>query len=88
MPHSKRPTTGASQFSTWEKKLLNCLRFTTFILGMNALVEGFVVKKRTKASFDPKIFLSKVGKEKTICKYRKDQIVFSQGDVADHHSHR
>jgi hypothetical protein len=33
--------------------------------------------------FDPKRFLAKVGKGKTISKYRKDQIVFSQGQVAD-----
>src|SRR5258705_13226181 len=42
-----------------------------------------VVRKRTKASFDPKTFLAKVGEGKTISEYRKDQIVFSQGQVAD-----
>src|SRR5438445_11090814 len=41
-----------------------------------------VVRKRVTASFDPKIFLAKVGEGKTISKYRKDQIVFSQGEVA------
>jgi CRP-like cAMP-binding protein len=45
--------------------------------------KGVVVKKRDKASFDPKIFLAKVGDGKTISKYRKDQIIFSQGEVAD-----
>jgi CRP-like cAMP-binding protein len=44
--------------------------------------EAFV-RKRVKASFDPKEFLAKVGEGKTISKYRKDQIVFSQGEVAD-----
>jgi len=39
--------------------------------------------KRSKASFDPKKFLAKVGKGKTVLKYRKDQIVFSQGETAD-----
>jgi CRP-like cAMP-binding protein len=39
--------------------------------------------KRGKATFDPRIFLAKVGKGKTISKYRKDQVVFSQGEVAD-----
>src|SRR6202163_2961628 len=39
--------------------------------------------RRGKARFDPKIFLAKVGKGKTISKYRKDQVVFSQGQVAD-----
>jgi hypothetical protein len=43
---------------------------------------GVFVRKRAKASFDPKTFLAKVGEGKAVCKYRKDQIVFSQGDVA------
>jgi CRP/FNR family transcriptional regulator, cyclic AMP receptor protein len=34
-------------------------------------------------SFDPQAFLAKVGTGKTISVYRKDQIVFSQGEVAD-----
>src|SRR3979490_2510670 len=42
-----------------------------------------LVRKRAKASFDPKIFLAKVGEGKTIFKYHKDQVVFSQGQVAD-----
>jgi CRP/FNR family cyclic AMP-dependent transcriptional regulator len=42
-----------------------------------------LVRKKTKASFDPKIFLAKVSEGTTISKYRKDQIVFSQGQVAD-----
>ena len=33
--------------------------------------------------FDPKKFLSKVGEGKTISRFRKDQIIFSQGEVAD-----
>ena len=40
-------------------------------------------RKGSKLSFDPKRFLAKVGKGKTISKYRKDQIIFSQGQVAD-----
>jgi CRP/FNR family cyclic AMP-dependent transcriptional regulator len=39
--------------------------------------------QRDKARFDPKIFLAKVGEGKTVSEYRKDQIVFSQGEVAD-----
>jgi CRP/FNR family cyclic AMP-dependent transcriptional regulator len=39
--------------------------------------------KNRKVSFDPKRFLAKVGDGKTIAKYQKGQIVFSQGDVAD-----
>jgi CRP/FNR family transcriptional regulator, cyclic AMP receptor protein len=44
---------------------------------------GVALKKRGKASFDPETFLAKVGAGKTISKYQKDQIAFSQGDVAD-----
>src|SRR6201982_2799449 len=49
------------------------------------MVDGkmVLVKKSRNAAFDPKIFLAKVGDGKTISKYQKDQIVFSQGDVAD-----
>jgi CRP/FNR family transcriptional regulator, cyclic AMP receptor protein len=36
-----------------------------------------------RATFDPKIFLAKVGDGKTITEYDKDQIVFSQGGEAD-----
>jgi CRP-like cAMP-binding protein len=39
--------------------------------------------QRRKATFDPKIFLAKVGRGKTVSKYQKDQIVFSQGEAAD-----
>jgi len=34
-------------------------------------------------SFDPKSFLAKVGDGRSISKYRKDQVVFTQGDSAD-----
>ena len=44
---------------------------------------GVSVRKRAKAPFDPKLFLAKVGEGKTISKYRKDQVVFSQGQNAD-----
>ncbi len=37
----------------------------------------------TGPPFDPKIFLAKIGKGRTIGKYRKDQNVFAQGDAAD-----
>jgi CRP-like cAMP-binding protein len=36
-----------------------------------------------RASFDPISFLAKVGEGRSIGKYRKDEIVFSQGDPAD-----
>ena len=38
---------------------------------------------KRRPSFDPKSFLAKVGEGRTIGKYRKGQIVFSQGDPAD-----
>jgi CRP/FNR family cyclic AMP-dependent transcriptional regulator len=34
-------------------------------------------------SFDPKSFLAKVGEGRSIGTYRKDRIVFTQGEVAD-----
>ena len=42
-----------------------------------------MANKKNQASFDPRVFLAKVGEGKTILEYRKDQIVFAQGDVAD-----
>jgi len=38
---------------------------------------------KLKAVFDPKFFLSKVGKGRTISEYRKSDVVFAQGDRAD-----
>jgi CRP/FNR family transcriptional regulator, cyclic AMP receptor protein len=45
-------------------------------------VKAFV-RKRAKIAFDPRIFLARVGEGKTISKYHKNQVVFSQGQVAD-----
>jgi CRP-like cAMP-binding protein len=42
-----------------------------------------VLRKTVAASFDPKGFLAKVGEGTAISKYQKDQIVFSQGEVAE-----
>lgn len=42
-----------------------------------------MAKATVKTSFDPQAFLSRVGEGKTISKYRKDQIVFAQGDAAN-----
>ena len=39
--------------------------------------------KPGKDTFDPQEFLAKVGAGKTISKYRKGQIIFSQGEAAD-----
>jgi CRP-like cAMP-binding protein len=38
---------------------------------------------KRRPPFDPKSFLAKVGEGRTISKYRKDQVVFSQGDLAE-----
>src|SRR5205809_4045713 len=38
---------------------------------------------KRRPPFDPKSFLAKIGEGRTISKYRKGQIVFSQGDPAD-----
>ena len=35
-----------------------------------------------QAIFDPKEFLAQVGEGKTILEFRKDEVVFAQGDVA------
>jgi CRP/FNR family cyclic AMP-dependent transcriptional regulator len=41
------------------------------------------MKRKEKLPFDPKVFLSKVNGGRTISNYRKNQIVYSQGDPAD-----
>jgi CRP/FNR family cyclic AMP-dependent transcriptional regulator len=38
---------------------------------------------KLKPLFDPKLFLAKVGKGRTISEYRKNQVVFSQGEPGD-----
>ena len=47
------------------------------------LKETLPLKSNERSSFDPKIFLDKVGEGRTITDYRKNQVVFSQGDPAD-----
>jgi CRP-like cAMP-binding protein len=39
--------------------------------------------KKGKTSFDPKTFLAHVGDGRSLAKYRKGQIVFSQGEIGD-----
>jgi len=41
------------------------------------------MSRKTKLPFDPKVFLAKVNGGRGISDYRKDQIVFRQGDPAD-----
>jgi CRP/FNR family cyclic AMP-dependent transcriptional regulator len=42
-----------------------------------------IVRKRLAIPFDPQAFLAKVGEGTAISKYRKNQTVFSQGEVGD-----
>jgi CRP/FNR family transcriptional regulator, cyclic AMP receptor protein len=44
---------------------------------------GSLRGKAAKDGFNPKVFLAKVGPGKTVSKYRKDQIVFTQAEIAD-----
>jgi CRP/FNR family transcriptional regulator, cyclic AMP receptor protein len=39
--------------------------------------------KQKRATFDPRVFLAKVGRGRTISTYRPNQTVFAQGDAAD-----
>ena len=41
------------------------------------------MKRKAKLPFDPQVFLSKVNGGRAISDYRKDQIVYRQGDPAD-----
>src|ERR1700731_3430955 len=39
--------------------------------------------RKGKTSFDPKTFLARVGDGRSLAKYRRGQIVFSQGEIGD-----
>jgi CRP-like cAMP-binding protein len=41
------------------------------------------MREEAKPSFDPKAFLAKVGHGKAVLKFKKNQHIFEQGDVAD-----
>ena len=41
------------------------------------------MSRKAKLPFDPKAFLSKVNGGRAVSDYRKDQIVFRQGDPSD-----
>jgi CRP-like cAMP-binding protein len=41
------------------------------------------MREAAKDSFDPKAFLAKVGYGKTVLKFKRNQPIFEQGDVAD-----
>jgi len=44
---------------------------------------GRVMAIKRKVTFNPKSFLAKVGEDRSIHAYPREQIVFSQGDSAD-----
>jgi CRP/FNR family transcriptional regulator, cyclic AMP receptor protein len=46
-------------------------------------VEGYVMATKRRRAFDTKSFLARVGDGRSIGKYRKGQVVFSQGDPGD-----
>src|SRR6202161_3357173 len=41
------------------------------------------MKRKARPPFDPKVFLSKVNGGRAIAEYRKDKIIFRQGDPSD-----
>jgi CRP/FNR family transcriptional regulator, cyclic AMP receptor protein len=41
------------------------------------------MKRKENLPFDPKVFLSKVNGGRAVSDYRKDQIIYAQGDLAD-----
>jgi CRP/FNR family cyclic AMP-dependent transcriptional regulator len=41
------------------------------------------MKRKAKPPFDPKVFLSKINGGRATSEYRKDKIVYRQGDPAD-----
>jgi CRP/FNR family transcriptional regulator, cyclic AMP receptor protein len=70
-------------------KLPSCVTFTSNDAGLNGKVgvptagtKRDMPDNTNQAIFDPKEFLAQVGEGKTILEFRKDEVVFAQGDVA------
>jgi CRP/FNR family cyclic AMP-dependent transcriptional regulator len=53
------------------------------VLQMSVREGGPAMKRKRKLPFDPKVFLSKLNGGRAISDYRKDQIVYTQGEPAD-----
>jgi len=51
--------------------------------GAHATHQNDRMTPKLKPLFDPKRFLAKVGKGRTISEYRKSQVIFTQGDPAE-----
>jgi CRP/FNR family transcriptional regulator, cyclic AMP receptor protein len=81
--HSGGPRLGRSTVAVGERGLSAHKLGGSVLLLVIACAGSRRAPKNRKASFDPKRFLAKVGNGKTVAKYHKNQIVFSQGDVAD-----
>jgi CRP/FNR family transcriptional regulator, cyclic AMP receptor protein len=77
-------STSLAQAGRHSATALNCLRDLKPIASESfiAAMEGHV-GNAVRNSFDPKVFLAKVGAGKTILKFEKNQHVFEQGDLAD-----
>ena len=72
------------------EKPSSCGTFTSDVGGLNGKVgvpprgtKPDMPSNTNQAIFDPKEFLANVGEGKTILEFRKDEIVFAQGDVAN-----
>ena len=59
------------------------MRQTRLALLKTRDAEASVMAIKPRPSFNPKSFLGKIGDGRSIGRYGKDQIVFSQGDAAD-----
>ena len=44
---------------------------------------GNIMVNRKRASFDPTQFLAKIGEGKSVSRYHKKQVIFSQGEIAE-----
>ena len=64
----------------WETPLSACI--VAAAKGFRSISKALMATKR-RASFDPKSFLARIGDGRSIAKYRKGQVVFSQGDPGD-----
>src|SRR6266404_1521437 len=53
------------------------------VLQLRSWKGGPAMERKGKLPFDPKVFLSKVNGGRAISDYRKDQIVYTQGEPAD-----
>jgi CRP/FNR family transcriptional regulator, cyclic AMP receptor protein len=72
--HDRTLSIGSSQFSQNAKDVTH---------PDHVQRRGLTIASNAKLPFDSKVFLAKAAGGRSISKYRMDQIVFSQGDLAD-----